>query len=114
MEIFPMLCSAAGLRSPRGVVLDGFDMTNVLAGKEKSRRKEMFWQRRGDKGARVGDFKWVDSARGSGLFDLSADIGESRDLSAEKPDVLKSLKAHYAAWERRMAEAEPRRPFKDF
>ncbi len=114
MEIFPMLCSAAGLRSPRGVLLDGFDMTDVLAGKEKSRRKEMFWQRRGDKGARVGDFKWVDSARGSGLFDLSADISESRDLSAEKPDVLKSLKAHYAAWERRMAEAEPRRPFKDF
>ncbi|MEJ2702212.1 MAG: sulfatase-like hydrolase/transferase [Sedimentisphaerales bacterium] len=114
MEIFPMLCSAAGVRPPSGVVLDGFDMTDVLAGQQKSQRKEMFWQRRGDKAARVDDFKWVDSARGSGLFDLSTDIGERHDLSSEKPDLLKTLKARFAAWERRMAEAEPRRPFKDF
>ncbi|MHC4286417.1 MAG: sulfatase family protein, partial [Planctomycetota bacterium] len=44
LEIFPMLCRASGVRLPRGVVLDGFDMTPVLAGKQKSPRKEMFWQ----------------------------------------------------------------------
>jgi arylsulfatase A-like enzyme len=114
MEIFPMLCGAAGLRPPEGVVLDGFDMTAVLEGKQKSSRREMFWQRRGDKAARVGNFKWVESSRGSGLFDLSVDIGEQHDLSKEKPDVLNRVKSRFAAWKKLMAAAEPRRPFRNF
>jgi arylsulfatase A-like enzyme len=114
MEILPTLCRAAGVRPPRRVVLDGSDMTAVLAGKQKSSRKEMFWQRKSDKAARVGDFKWVESSRGSGLFDLSVDIGEQHDLSKEKPDVLRRVKSRFEAWKRLMAEAEPRRPFRDF
>ncbi len=114
MDIFPMLCSAAGIRPPKDVVLDGFDMTSVLAGRQKSPRKEMFWQRRSDKAARVGNFKWVESSGGSGLFDLSNDIGEQNDLSKQKPDVLRRVKGRFAAWKRLMAEAEPRRPFRDF
>jgi arylsulfatase A-like enzyme len=114
MEIFPTLCRAAEVRPPQGVVLDGFDMTAILAGKQKSPRKEMFWQRRADKAARVGNFKWVESSRGSGLFDLSKDVGEQHDLSKEKPDVLSKVKSRFAAWKKRMADAEPRRPFRDF
>jgi arylsulfatase A len=114
MEILPTLCGAAGVQLPRDVVLDGFDMTSVLAGKKKSRRKEMFWKRKADKGARVENFKWVESARGAGLFDLSSDIGEKHDLSQEKPDVLKMVKARFAVWEELMAEAEPRGPFRNY
>ncbi len=114
MDILPMLCGAAGIRVPRGVKLDGFDMSSILAGKEKSPRKEMFWQRRDDKAARVGDYKWVESSRGSGLFDLSSDIGEQNDLSKEKPDVLSMVKSRFTAWERRMDDAEPRGPFRNF
>jgi arylsulfatase A-like enzyme len=114
MEIFPMLCNAAWVSPPEDIVLDGFDMTEVLAGKKKSRRTEMFWQRRSDKAARVDNYKWVESSRGSGLFDLSKDIGEKNDLSEEKPQVLASVKARFHAWKKRMAAAEPRRPFRDF
>jgi len=114
MEIFPMLCRAAGVQPPKGVVLDGFDMTAVLAGKQKSPRREMFWQRRGDKAALVGDWKWVESSRGSGLFRLSNDVGEQHDLSKEKPDVLQMVMARFSRWEELMAEAEPRGPFRDF
>ena len=114
MEIFPMLCRAAGVQPPRGVTLDGFDMTRVLTGKEKSRRKEMFWKRQAKKAARVGNYKWVESGRGSGLFDLSNDISEEHDLSNEKPDVLRKVTSRFEAWMKRMAEAEPRGPFKNF
>jgi len=114
MDIFPMICKAAGARLPKGVVLDGSDMTSVLAGRQKSSRKEMFWQRRGDKAARVGNYKWVESSRGSGLFDLSSDIGEQHDLSKKKPDVLSMVKSRFASWEKRMAEAEPRGPFRNY
>ena len=90
------------------------DMVSVLAGRQKSSRKEMFRQRRGDRAARVGNYKWVESSRGSGLFDLTSDIGEQHDLSKEKPDVLSMVKSRFAAWEKRMAEAEPRGPFRNF
>lgn len=114
MEIFPTLCSAAAVRPSVPVVLDGFDMKAVLAGKQKSLRKEMCWQRRGDKAARVGNYKWIESSRGSGLFDLSSDIGEQHDLSKEKPELLNKVKSRFTAWEKRMAEAEPRGPFRNF
>ena len=114
LEIFPTLCRAAGVEPPAGVALDGFDMTPVLAGRQTSRREEMFWERRGDKAARVGQWKWVESQRGSGLFDLATDIGEQHDLSETKPDVLAHVKSRFAAWAQRMNEAEPRGPFRDY
>ena len=114
MDILPMLCGAAGIREPKGVKLDGFNMASVLAGKQKSPREEMFWQRRGDKAARVGNYKWIESSRGSGLFDLSSDIGEQNDLSKERPDVLAKVKSRFSAWKKRMSEAEPRGPFRNF
>jgi len=114
MELFPTLCSAAGVRPPEGVILDGFDMTAILAGKQKSPRKEMFWQAKADKAARVGNYKWVESSRGLGLFDLASDISEQHDLSKEKPDVLSEVKSRFAAWEKLMADAKPRGPFRDF
>jgi arylsulfatase A-like enzyme len=114
LEVFPMLCRAAGIRPQSGAIIDGFDMTPVLADKQKSPRREMFWQRRDSKAARVGNWKWVKSSRGSGLFDLSKDIGEQNDLSKERPDVLRMVKSRFTAWEKLMADAEPRGPFRDF
>ena len=71
-------------------------------------------ERRGDKAARVANYKWVESQRGSGLFDLSKDLAEEHDLSDEAPDILADLKLHFAAWQEEMQEAEPRRPFRNF
>ncbi len=114
LEIFPMLAAATGAAPFDGVKLDGFDMLPVLEGKAKSRRTEMFWQRRGDRAARVGSYKWVESAAGSGLFDLSKDIGEKTDLSQTHPEVLKRVKERWQAWRKEMDAAEPRGPFRDY
>ncbi|MCZ6793899.1 MAG: sulfatase-like hydrolase/transferase [Planctomycetota bacterium] len=114
LEIVPTLLGAAGVAPPEGVVLDGFDMLPVLRGEASPPRQEMFWERRADRAARVGHWKWVESRRGGGLFDLSQDVGERRDLSAEKPDVLERLKERFAAWKGRMRDAEPRGPFRDY
>jgi hypothetical protein len=35
-------------------------------------------------------------------------------LSKEKPDMLGMVKSRFKAWEKQMAEAEPRGPFRDF
>lgn len=114
LEVFPTLCAAGRAKKPKGVKLDGFDMTPVLQGKKKSKRTEMFWQRRLDKAARVGHWKWVESGRGNGLFDLRKDLSEKKDLSAERPEILKKLKDRFANWKQEMAVAEPRGPFRDY
>ena len=114
LEIFPTLLAATNAQPPKGAVLDGFDLLPVLRGEKKSSRTEMFWQRRLDKGARVGHWKWVESTRGNGLFDLRTDLAEKKDLSKSKPEILKMLKARFALWQKQMKTAEPRGPFRDF
>ena len=114
LEIVPSLMKEANLSLPEKVVFDGFDMMPVLTGTATSPRDEMFWQRRNDKAARVGNWKWVESAKGNGLFKLDEDIGESNDLSEEYPDKLNEMKQHFANWKKRMEEAEPRGPFRDY
>jgi arylsulfatase A-like enzyme len=114
LELFPTIAAATGARLPDGVKLDGFDMLPVLRGEKPSPRTEMFWQRRGDRAARVGRWKWSESQRGGGLFDLAADPGETRDLSKEQPEVLATLRARWQAWREEMDAAEPRGPFRDY
>lgn len=114
LELFPTIARQAGAELPADLVLDGFDMLPVLAGEQSSPRQEMFWQRRGDRAARVGQYKWVQSAKGNGLYDLQADVGEKHDLSQQQPEVLARLKQAFAQWQAKMEAAEPRGPFRNY
>ncbi len=114
LELVPTLLHEAGLRPPADLILDGYDMMPVLAQGQPSPRTDMFWQRRTDCAARVGNWKWVDSAAGSGLFDLASDTGERRDLSRQQPEKLAEMKEHFARWQAEMQAAEPRGPFRDY
>jgi arylsulfatase A-like enzyme len=38
------------------------------------------------------------------LYDLAADIGETKNLAAEKPEIVKDLTARYEAWNKTLAE----------
>ena len=109
----PTFAAAAGAPLPK-TKLDGFDMLPVLAAKQPSPRTEMFWQRRSDQAARVGNWKWVKSTKGEGLFDLAADPGENRDLSREQPERLAQVKQRISLWTQEMDASEPRGPFRDF
>jgi len=114
LEVFPTFLAAVDAKPAEGVKLDGFDMMPVLQGKSKSPRVEMFWERRGDRAARVGNYKWVESNQGTGLFDLLKDLGEKHDLSTEMPDLLAKVKGRFDSWKREMDASEPRGPFRDY
>src|SRR5262249_18513634 len=109
----PTFAKAAGAKLP-DVKLDGFDMLPMLSGEKPSPREEMFWQRRSEIGARVGQWKWVQSEKGGGLFDLSKDLEEKTDLSREHPGELAMVKSRYEAWHKAMDDSEPRGPFRDY
>lgn len=114
LELVPTLLAAAQAKAPEKMTLDGFDMLPVLRGEAKSPRTEMYWQRRGDKAARWKNWKWLESEKGSGLYDLSADPAETHDLSAEKPEIAKTMSERFAIWRAEMNACEPRGPFRDY
>lgn len=114
MELVPTLLAACGAQAPEGVKLDGFDMLPVLQGETKSSRKEMYWQRRTDKAARFENWKWLESAKGNGLYDLSTDLGEKNDLTNERPEIARMMRDRFARWRGEMDASEPRGPFRDY
>jgi arylsulfatase A-like enzyme len=114
LELLPTFLNATGTAAPQGIKLDGYDLVPVLRGDKPSPRTEMFWQHRQNRAARMGQWKWVESAAGGGLFDLSTDRGETKDLTTEKPDVAARLKASWEKWRAEMDAAEPRGPFRDY
>ncbi|MBI4902952.1 MAG: sulfatase-like hydrolase/transferase [Acidobacteria bacterium] len=114
LDLFPTFLSASGAPPPAAVKLDGFDLMPVLEGRAQTQRRECFYQEKSSKAARVGQWKWVEARYGGGLFDLSRDLGEKTDLSAEKPEVLAMVKGAWTRWRKEMDAADPRGPFRDF
>lgn len=113
LELVPTLLAATDAKAPEGVMLDGFDMMPILRGETKSPRQAMFWQRRGDKAARFENWKWLESAKGNGLYDLSRDLGEKHDLTKEKPEIARQMRERFARWRAEMDASESRGPFRD-
>lgn len=113
LELVPTLLAVTGAKAPEGVKLDGFDMMPILRGETKSPRQAMFWQRRGDKAARFENWKWLESAKGNGLYDLSHDLGEKHDLTKEKPEIARQMRERFARWRAEMDASESRGPFRD-
>jgi len=108
MDFVPMALRAAGLAPPSDRLLDGKDPTAALAGEGPSPHKYLYW-RWGEKSAaiRMGRFKLLREQQSTNqdwqLFDLQADMGETANLIAEKPDLAEHLRTEYERWEKEAA-----------
>ena len=115
LDFFPTLCAIAQAKPPRGVRLDGVDMSTALLGKTLKRNSELFFEygrntnsfaypanakhRSPNVAMRSGPWKFLLNADGTGaeLYDLDADASETKNLAAEKPrEVLRLTKAALA------------------
>ena len=114
LELLPTLAAASDAQPPKDAILDGYDMLPVLAAREPSPRKQMFWEFRGQKAARMANYKWIESDKANGLYDLADDIGEQHDLSSSKPELVAEIRSQWEAWRSEMASSEPRGPFRDY
>lgn len=115
LELVPSFAHAAGHPLPDDLAIDGYNWWPTLRGETESPRTKMFWKRRDQYAARVGDWKWTVMGNSQrGLFDLSSDIGEANDLSSSQPEKLKELQEAYENWLSEMDAADPRGPFRDF
>jgi len=88
--------------------LDGVDLVPLIAGDDTTTppQQRLFWRfGANQKAVRDGDMKLVWQATETpALYDLAADIGESRDLSAEQPEKVDELRNVLDEWNAELME----------
>ncbi len=105
--------AVAGVPEPTEPKLDGVNLLSYLKGEKTGTPHEALYWRFGNQSAiRVGDYKLVsydrnaDTQTGAAnqgaseakLYNLAADIGETKDLAAAMPDKVNDLQARWDTW----------------
>ncbi|MFN0106291.1 MAG: sulfatase-like hydrolase/transferase [Bryobacteraceae bacterium] len=119
LDIQPTALAAAGGAIDKKWKLDGVNLLPYLEGKASGRPHEALCWRFGPQWAiRKGDWKLVQASEEKmlppialpkmpvgpvHLYDLSADVGESNDLSAKRPEKVEELRAAWEAWNKELA-----------
>lgn len=101
LDLHPTILAAAGV-SVADTKLDGVNLLPHWQGENRSAPHESLYWRFGEQRAiRHGNLKLVQARGGSGeweLYDLAADIGETKNLASEKPAEVQDLTARWQAW----------------
>ena len=116
LDFLPTALAAAGVKITASDALDGVNLLPYLAGETPGVPHEALFWRLGEQFAiRKGDWKLVKYSQefaaeepASGLspvrlYDLGRDIGESNDLAASRPDIVRQLQSQWDGWSQSMA-----------
>jgi len=132
LDILPTALAAAGASPPEGLVLDGINLLPVLRdAKTRMPDRALFWRAGVNYAVRQGPWKFIianiarprepQEGRASRwvpdgiqatisplgqhpmLYDLSADLGESNNLAASKPELVEEIKARIKTWDKGMS-----------
>ncbi len=102
MDFYPTLAKLGGAEIPADRVIDGKDITDLMASPQDAASPyEAFYYYNAQTAAldavRCGDWKLFVCREGVGvaeLYNLQDDIGEENNVFAEHPDIVKKLMAH--------------------
>lgn len=104
LDVAPTVLAAAGVE-PLPPELEGVDLVPFLTGKRAGPPHEtLFWKRNHQWTVRHGDWKLYVSGETVRLFDLAADIGETKNLANRRPDKVVELMRRWADWHEGNAE----------
>ncbi|MFO0945867.1 MAG: sulfatase [Planctomycetota bacterium] len=106
LDIFPTILAAAGVSKPEQAKFDGVNLLPFLSGeKQESPHDRLYWRFGSQHALRQGNWKLVHVAGESDkLYDLVADLGETKNLATEKPETLSELQKAYASWNSELVE----------
>ncbi|MCP4888522.1 MAG: arylsulfatase [Planctomycetaceae bacterium] len=101
-DVMPTCLAIAGVKAPAEI--DGISYLPALLGQQEQQAKHeylywAFYERGGKQAVRWGKWKGVRNNVGKSpdstieLYDLSSDIGETKNLAAQHPDVAKKIEA---------------------
>ena len=117
VDLFPTFCAFAEATLPKGVKLDGENMSAAFLGKSATHSAPLFWEygrntnafgfpqgrdRSPNLAVREGNWKFLINADGSDgeLYDLSADRNETTNVAEKNPQVAARLKKNLFDWQK--------------
>ena len=108
VDILPTFMELAGVALPEGYEPDGESMVPALKGGVLERSKSVFWEykpaRFPNMGVQKGRWKLLSDAKNKRLelYDLDADWAEEKDVAANYPEVVATLKAELLDWKKEL------------
>lgn len=102
LDILPTILAAAGATSIATGPLDGTDIVPFLTGEKSGDPHESLLWRIAERdiwAIRRGDSKLLKQNDNIQLFDLEANIRETRDLSTQHPETRQQLQTHIDSWQ---------------
>jgi arylsulfatase A-like enzyme len=108
IDLLPTFASLAGATLPDDRIIDGKDIGPLLRGEPGARspHERYYYYRKNDlEAVRSGKWKLRRAAEGEAqleLYDLDADVGESKNLAAEEPERAAQLVAAMEAFDTRL------------
>ena len=82
LDLMATMLDFAGAEQPKGHALDGVSLRPVLLGSGSLGQRQFFWR---GQAMRDGQWKYVASPKGGGLFNLKTDLAESMNLAKRHP-----------------------------
>ena len=118
IDFYPTLLEIAGIRKPKGKLLDGKSIVPLLKGGHRLSRKALFWhfpaylqgraegardpyfRTRPGGAIRAGDWKLIEYFEDGALelYNLKDDLGEKKNLAKVIPDKTAELHSQMLAW----------------
>lgn len=99
MDMYPSFVKLAGGKIPER--LDGKDISRVWTQGRKVGKRAVFWKMKQKRAMRLGDWKLVSlNNKAPELYNLSADPGETTDISSGQPRRTKKMIHRLTKWER--------------
>jgi len=96
-----MLALGGASADPR-YPLDGVDLLPLCQGRPVQMDRTLFWRTREEEAAREEAWKYLRTAEGELLFDISNDPGERANLAAYHPEKLARLRNQFHRWNSEM------------
>jgi arylsulfatase A-like enzyme len=119
MDLAATVLALAGQRPDANWPMDGVNLMPVLTGEAKLAPRAFCWEYHRQWAIREGQWKLTFALPTKdattpvlGLYDLSQDIGESRDLSAAEPERVKQMQAAWTRWRNSLGGNLPAAPEK--
>ncbi len=93
MDLLPTFARLAGAKIPDDRPIDGLDVSDAFLQIDADPRDRFFYYdgRGRVRGVRHGDWKLLRLGQGPELYDLSSDLGETRNRALDHPEIVEQL-----------------------